>query len=124
MYSLFYADELSEFLCAIVVRTQNCVQRYTKKLRYANYFCILHEISMKLQKTNTKKIEKTATRVAVFNLCEVSHIFNFSRRVWKIISVLASSLPYGHLHGLQHVGFGCLYDNSNLRNSDLRVVAH
>ena len=99
MYSLFYADELSEFLCAIVVRTQNCVQRYTKKLRYANYFCILHEISMKLQKTNTKKIEKTATRVAVFNLCEVSHIFNFSRRVWKIISVLASSLPYGHLHG-------------------------
>ena len=77
MYSLFYAAELSEFLCAIVVRTQNCVQRYTKKLRYANYFCILHEISMKLQKTNTKKIEKTATRVAVFNLCDVSHLFNY-----------------------------------------------
>ena len=28
----------------------------------------------------------------------VTH-FQFSRRVWNIISVLASSLPYGHLHG-------------------------
>ena len=44
------------------------LQRYKKILRYANYFCILREISMKLQKTYTKKIEKTATRVAVFNL--------------------------------------------------------
>ena len=48
--------------------TQNCVQRYYFFLTYANIFCILHEISMKLQKTYTKKIEKTATRVAVFNL--------------------------------------------------------
>ena len=101
MYSLFYAAELSEFLCAIVVRTQNCVQRYTKKLRYANYFCILHEISMKLQKTNTKKIEKTATRVAVFNLCDVSHLFNYVAscdtiwytRVPNLILVLVYYLP-------------------------------
>ena len=42
--------------------TQNCVQRYYFFLTYANYFCILHEISMKLQKTNTKKIEKKLLR--------------------------------------------------------------
>ena len=51
-------------------------------------FCILHEISMKLQKTNTKKIEKTATRVAVFNLRDASHFFNFSRRVWNIYNLV------------------------------------
>ena len=48
--------------------TQNCLQRYYFFLTYANYFCILREICIKLQKTNTKKIEKTATWVAVFNL--------------------------------------------------------
>ena len=76
-------------------------QRYKKNLTCARIFCILHEISMKLQKTNTKKIEKTATRVAVFNLCDVSHIFNYVAscdtiwytRVPNLILVLAYYLP-------------------------------
>ena len=70
-----------------------------------------------------------------FNLCDVSHIFNFP----DVFGILYQYLPVAFLTAiytaddalllqfasmLQHVGFGCLYDNSNLRNSDLRVVAH
>ena len=45
------------------------------------YFCILHEISMKLQKTNTKKIEKTATRGSSFQFVRGVTHFQLRRKL-------------------------------------------
>ena len=57
---------------------------------------------------NTKKIEKTATRVAVFNLCDVSHIFNFQ-------TCLENSLVQRALHFL--IWHACSKSNTSREKS-------